>query len=570
MSYNTEQINNEKDEAETRQVKDSISKSVKFYFPWFSALFSLLVITFLFIISQPELVNFYHIPVILVSTQTISSLIIILGLIYLLDIRHFQHTKTRYHKQLENLQQQLDAVWQSKKKQQQRANIYLDHREKLKYFISEKLLETIEYDDKYLHFKNIAAEVRHNGVISYDKVITALNNAIEQYHRFKFDEEEFFNKNLSRKEDIELLAGFQSALDAVRYLWDLLDLSTAENMSLHIGNQLIESEEHFYQLNLDTDRKFDITQSIPIVPTFHPQLPVLMALDILIDDGAIKNQLSLYKDDPSQYEKTFLFESDQFNMILFSTPALLGNHNHVVLLLENIIKNAQFFQQKVRYKQSSDRIAIRLFCGEGYVNFTIYNRGPQIKVEKNSQIFKLGYSTRKQKQNHGKGLGLYFANEIVKGYNGSIEVNNINNVEMAYTLKLNFSQGDSIIYTLACRWVNNRMKAAVILENNTEAVWENELKFTCRTAIDSIDIFVKNSTQDLISTKIDKHTAFNWLDPSPSQQAKWLIQLKAYKRKHNLIFKPLDICGVCFDIKLPTAISRMNEPVDELLDDLTL
>jgi len=99
----------------------------------------------------------------------------------------------------------VQELWESKKRLQLKAHTYSDHADKLKRFISDKLLEYIEYDEKFLHFKSIAAEVRHNGVISFDKVQTTLQ---------RIEDEADTPKQVS---DV------RAARDAMRYLWDLLD-----------------------------------------------------------------------------------------------------------------------------------------------------------------------------------------------------------------------------------------------------------------------------------------------------------------------------------------------------------
>src|SRR5690625_7470080 len=53
----------------------------------------------------------------------------------------------------------------------------------------------------------------------------------------------------------------------MRYLWDLLDLSTADNLALHISNLLCECEEHYYQ------RLLEVTgdNALPYDPVYSPQ-----------------------------------------------------------------------------------------------------------------------------------------------------------------------------------------------------------------------------------------------------------------------------------------------------------
>jgi signal transduction histidine kinase len=558
MTQKDKPINNQNLDSETKPEQASTGNSVDLHFPWLSTLVSLLIIGFLVISSQPELINFYSIPEILLTEPALIGIVIFSGIIYAIDIRLFLRKKRTYQQRIENLQQQLDTVWESKKKQQQRANIYSGHADKLKYFISEKLLETIEYDEKYLHFKGIAAEVRHNGVISYDKILTALTKAIDQHHQLEalnHDSSSSENTENPNKQSLRILSSYETAVDSIRYLWDLLDLSTAENMGLHIGNQLIECEENYYQLNLDSNKQFEVTQSIPLLPTFHPQIASLMTLAILLDEAEINTTISLAKIDDAILEETFVFENEQFKIELFATPVLLGNPNHVILLLENLIKNAQFFIQKNRYKQNSDRICIRLFPGDGYAQFEIFNRGPLIKPDEIEKIFKLGYSSRRSKQHHGKGLGLFFASEIVKGYNGQIQVDNIENVAANYTIKLHLRNGDTQSSNFSSQWIDGRMK--VVDEGNSS--WQKELGITTEKPIESIEIASDSDSESLFNEDINKDTSFEWFDPSFDYQPKWVIQIKPFKKQHKLIFKPLDISGVCFNIKLPTADSRLNQ-----------
>ena len=62
--------------------------------------------------------------------------------------------------------------------------------------------------------------------------------------------------------------------------------------------------------------------------------------------------------------------------------------------------------------------------------FSIYNRGPHIEQEMLETIFQLGFSTRRNKEHHGKGLGLFFAKEIVRGYQGTISALNVKLVQV--------------------------------------------------------------------------------------------------------------------------------------------
>ena len=519
-------------------------------FPWLSLLASLLAIGFLIILSDPQLIEFYRIPDILMSNQTKFTFLVFMMVIAIADIRRFNHRKQK-------LQRQLKRIWESKKKQQQRANTYSGRTDKLKAYISDKLLESIEFDEKFLHFKGIASEVRHNGVISYDKVITAINNAIEQQKFLALYEQQSENPS---KQTIDSLSHYQTALDAMRYLWALLDLSTADNMSLHIGNQLIECEEHYFQLHLDSEKRLDSTQSIPVSPTFHPLMTTLMTLSLISDDNEIRNKISLAKINHSILDEIFEFENEQYRIALQSQSEMLGNPNHIILLLENLIKNAMFFTTKSSYKQHSDRIAIRLLehqddkAGEQQaLHFSVYNRGPHI-TEELDKIFDLGYSTRRSKQHHGKGLGLFFVNEIVKGYQGKIQATNVDNEELNYQLAIGTSDGEIQRTIIESSFVDNRMQ--VRLSGNKE--WNKLLKIESSQSIAFVEITAEEPDCKLQRyDDLSESELMEWTESNAELRPRWKIEVSQSKRKKVVSFSALDIRGVCFDIYLPTAESSL-------------
>ena len=116
------------------------------------------------------------------------------------DVRRYIKTNKRYRDQMQQYRKQIGELFDTKRELGTRARTYSDHADKLKMFISERLLEYIEYDEKFLHFKNIASEVRHNGVISYDRAQTALKQA---------------QQNCAPGEE----KAYREAADALLYLW---------------------------------------------------------------------------------------------------------------------------------------------------------------------------------------------------------------------------------------------------------------------------------------------------------------------------------------------------------------
>ena len=544
-------------------LQKQLSKRLATYYPLPSIVVSLVAIALLIVIATPTLAHYYQVPELLKQLPAKFLIFTIVAVTIAIDIRIFQLRKQNAIKQFQQNQNYLEKVLESKKIQQQKANTYSGHAEKLKMFISDRLLEYIEYDEKFIHFKGIASEIRHNGVISYDKVITALEKAIEQQQYLAIYEQSNESENEENstpsEQTLNATAKYQNAIDAMRYLWSLLDLSTADNITLHIGNQLIECEEHYYQLNLDSEAALESTQSIPLSPTFHPQAAALMTLSFFEDIADIRNTLSLAKINDSVYKEPFYLETSAFRITLQPVLELLGNPNHIILLLENLIKNAQFFSQKAKPKQQSDRISLTLKPGEHFVEFNVYNRGPLIEGDID-ELFKLGYSTRKSHKHHGKGLGLFFTQEIVNGYQGKIEVINIANEPKILNLKLTLASGEQKEFELQTHFNQDglRIKSNLIGELTNQFEYEGDIPV--------IEIQVLTEGEDEIASisHIDQEQELNLLDTSNEWFPQWKIKLRKFRKSHKLTFLPLDVQGVLFKVKLPTADSRLNDVEPEL------
>lgn len=446
-------------------------------------------------------------------------------------------------RQFNDLQHQLAFAWKSKKQLQQRSHIYYDHADKLKRFISDKLVEQIEYDEKFLHFKNIAAEIRHNGVISYDIVRNALETIVRQEptsqesisladtHRFGLP-----NNPNSRG---------QQALDAMKYLWDLLDLSSTDNIALHIGNYLIECEEFYFQNELKP------TGEAGSVPVFSPGNVVLKALAPMLStlemDGLIAKVSTIAT------SETILLDQ-LFCLAIAPTEHLLGNQNHYLLLVENLIKNAQYFSGKVQFKQKSDRVFILLRQEGSHVSLSVYNRGPHIDEDEQEKLFRLGYSTRRTQEHHGRGLGLFFVNEIVRGYQGQIRVENIYNQTDTYSVRLRLHNGAVQTTILQSLFDGARPKVCdmAIQQYDNHCAWQVDGQLHAIEVTSSRAGVTQNFDLDGPAAKprlVDTHSEYG---------PNWMIKLNQQGSKTNVQFQVLDISGACFHVLLPSAESSLR------------
>ena len=531
-------------------------------FPFFSAIAAVLLIAYLsalVIKDQVALINEFLIKIpVLSQNYFLISMLVVFSLLLIFDIQRFQRQRKQVKKNTDKLKQEIADVWESKKHLQNKAHTYSGHADKLKLFISDKLLEYIEYDEKFLHFKGIAAEVRHNGVISYDIVTTLLQQRIKQL-----------------ESDTVMLHQYNHALAAMRYLWDLLDLSTADNISLHIANQLIQCEEQFYQISLQQDELADELLGLVVAPDFSSLDAVNASLTNLVHepDQLISHDVTKPSyENKSSKQELWQFNDDQFDIQLHTSQHLLGNTNHIRLILENLLKNAQHFSRKVAFKQKTDRILVSLIEGSGYIDYQVYNRGPHIADEDKEKLFQLGFSTRRTKEHHGKGLGLFFVNEIVKGYEGQIGINNIHNREANYSIRIALANGDVETKVVMVK-VEDQL-AEIIDEGNEDTIIgekKNTIRWQYSSAIESVEISSnENPETRIINGLADNKEKKSYLDISHKDSGKekgaitvpnWSLELQPKYRTnktYNVQFNILDIAGVCFSIKLPTAEARLE------------
>ncbi|OOG22783.1 histidine kinase [Thioalkalivibrio denitrificans] len=497
-------------------------------FPWLSTVGALLVIAYLLFLIEPELGAFYGVPEDWWRAEVKYAVLGLFVALLIFDLRRYSRQHVRQKTDLTNLRGQVDTLWQDKKRLQLKAHTYSGHADKLKLFISDKLLEYIEYDEKFLHFKSIAAEVRHNGVISFDKVQTALQRALAETP----DSREY-----------------REALDAMRYLWDLLDLSTADNLALHIGNLLCECEEHYCQRLL----QMEDAAPLPYEPAYSPQHAAWRAL-------ALVRQEALQPPEPGT---DYLLDESRWYVWLAPAGELLGKENHLVLLLENLLKNAQFFSSRRGYKSPFAPVALTLREEQGEVYIRVYNRGPHIREEDFQNLFQLGFSTRRTREHHGRGLGLYFVNEIVKGYEGRIEVRNILTPETRYTVRVELEDGD-VNTELIDIEVHDGQPRCRSGDGGSPEVRE----WTFKSPVRSVEVTLTGSRETRRLEDFDKKGRQTRFDPAHAGRPCWQIDYQPRRNTNQLTFRALDVSGVEFEIRLPTARLRLDGSGAEADDDI--
>lgn len=495
-----------------------------FYFPILTVLMSTGLLAYFYVQTQPDLLAFYAIPPALFNRPVPELLLAGFAVLTLLELRLVSISRRKQQRKLVHYQSQVNELLENRKQLNTKAHIYAGHADKLKLFISDKLLEYIEYDEKFLHFKSIASEVRHNGIISYDKIATLLQSRIDQ----------------ADDSDSESLEQLSDARDSLQYLWDLLDLSTADNIALHIANQVCESEEKLFQLELK-----DADTALVEKPIFDPQRALIRAISRCFGVA------------PVGMEDDILQIPEQPNVRIHcrDTAPLLGNENHLVLALENLINNAQHFagRRNGRRRESEAYIDIDVHQHDNLINFSVYNRGDFIGADTARQLFQLGFSTRRARDHHGKGLGLYFVNEIVKGYDGQVSFSNIENRPDVLSLRMEMQSGEVITDVIEFFDNNGSMQCRKSGEDSAT----ESLQWEFFGHLQSIEVTHQSDQQTHRVEHLGEQLVLN--DPSQVRQPRWQLSIRSSKGGSLVVdFVPLNVCGVEFRIQLPSLTARLE------------
>ena len=505
-------------------------KPVRLRYPWLSTLGALLIVSWQFVLMHPQLIDSHRLTRQLLRQDYLLLAAAGLLLLVIYDMRRFILAKRRYQHQLQQYSHQIGELFDSKRELGTRARTYSDHADKLKMFISERLLEYIEYDEKFLHFKNIASEVRHNGVISYDRVQTALKQA-----------------QLGCAEGEE--QSYREAADSLLYLWDLLDLSTTDNIALHVTNRIYDSEEHYFQAQLNPTE----ADLAPFKPTFEMSHALRRALLPIVENPDVigLNQA---------WPKAGCYTDGQFKVLLRSDSIMLGNENHMVLLIENLLNNALFYARQKATRQQHNPVAISLTeqNGEGFLR--VYNRGPHIDVDERDKIYQLGFSSRRIREHHGKGLGLYFVHEITRGFEGSIDFDNIDNRVDRVSLSIKLTNGELLREEVSIVDIAGRPMCQ--LPAGEKQAGEEQVSkrhdWSYNATIASIEVSSETAGKPQVIAGLASGESSNYIDDADPMRAYWMLDIKNRQRSATLRLVPLDVRGVEFVLRFASASSRLD------------
>ena len=110
-------------------------------YPWLSTTSALIIICWQFILLLPELILPYELPVPLTQEQSLLAGLAITILFVVFDVSRFVKAWSAYKSQLIKRENQITELFDSRRELGARVRTYSDHADKLKLFISDRLLE---------------------------------------------------------------------------------------------------------------------------------------------------------------------------------------------------------------------------------------------------------------------------------------------------------------------------------------------------------------------------------------------------------------------------------------------
>jgi signal transduction histidine kinase len=227
----------------------------------------------------------------------------------------------------------------------------------------------------------------------------------------------------------------------------------------------------------------------------------------------------------------------------------------MVLLLENLLNNALYYAEQQSSRSSENQVTILLTKKQDQAVIELYNPGPAIKEEDRKHIYQLGYSSRRIRDHHGKGLGLYFVNEICKGFEGSIDFENIENQQNELSLRIQLNSGSVETHFISI--IENNGKALCLIAQKEEPP-KSSLELSFSNPVSSIEISSQSGTEPQLIDGLSGVESLSRPDTSNPLLPRWKLKLTNRKRSAKLVFKPVDVRGVRFRLTLPTAVSRLE------------
>ena len=218
-----------------------------------------------------------------------------------------------------------------------------------------------------------------------------------------------------------------------------------------------------------------------------------------------------------------------------------------------------------RYTVQNLRAAVRIIAislteenGEGFLR--VYNRGPHIGADERDKIYQLGFSSRRIREHHGKGLGLYFVHEITRGFEGSIDFENIDNRRDSVSLSIKLTNGELLREEISVVDIAGRPMCQLLAaeEQAGEEQVSKRHEWSYNAPIASIEVSSETAGKPQVISGLAGGENSSHIDSADPMRAYWMLDIKNRKRSATLRFVPLDVRGVEFVLRFASASSRLD------------
>ncbi len=257
------------------------------------------------------------------------------------------------------------------------------------------------------------------------KELQELNNSLQKKVEEKLAE--------IRKKDQALLqqnkmAAMGEMIGAIAHQWRQPLNALGLNIQMLIdmaedGNCSVEEVEKFVEKNMRTIQF--MSKTIDNFRNFFREDKQESEFDL---KEAIESTIALQEEQ---------LKNHQIELKLNLEPcAIIGLRNQFMQVILNLISNAKDSIDERRESENIDKgeISISLTCKEDFAIIEISDNGTGIPEEILDRIIEPYFTTKEQGK--GTGMGLYMSNEIIMNMHGDIEIENLSESGVKFTIKI--------------------------------------------------------------------------------------------------------------------------------------
>ena len=150
---------------------------------------------------------------------------------------------------------------------------------------------------------------------------------------------------------------------------------------------------------------------------------------------------------------------------------------------------------------------------------------------------------------------MYFVHEIIRGFEGAIDFTNIENRAQVISLSVKLNNGEVLHQQIGIVDIDGK-SLCQLLDADEQVSKRHEWSYPAPIA--SIEVSSETASKlQLISALVVGEDSSH-IDTNEPMRAHWRLEVKNRKRSSKLVFLPLDVRGVEFVVRIPTASSRLD------------